>query len=90
MLRLLEEHSWKVLFTDRDGNGYVRRPGKNSGQCSAALNRDNGKVHVFSTNTDLPAGESFAPSAVYAYLKHGGNFSEAAGALRREGNGGLG
>lgn len=84
---VLERHGWKVV----KGNGYrgritLRRPdAKTKGVDADILNR------VFacwsSSEGRFETGKGYSFFAVYALLEHGGNYSEAAKALKTEGYG---
>ena len=67
-------------------NEYWRRPGKDQ-DVSATLK--NQVFWVFSSNAaPFKHDTGYGPFAVFALLEHGGNYSAAAGALRRAGYGG--
>jgi len=85
---LLETHGWQYLSTRPDGTEYWRRPGKTEGSCSATYNTALGLFYVFSSNADpFEEGQAYKLFAVYALLKHGGDYSAAAKALRDDGYG---
>ena len=65
---------------------YLRRPGKTTG-ISASWNHIPGRFYVFTTSTEFENEHCYKPSAVYAVLRHGGNWSLAAAALRKAGYG---
>lgn len=73
---LLKDHGWSKFGNGSSGELWSR-PGV-SDHSSATL-YDSGFLYVFSSNA-LPfsAGEAYSPFAVYAELKHSGNFSAAA------------
>ncbi|CAN5460273.1 hypothetical protein BH20ACI3_BH20ACI3_41910 [soil metagenome] len=73
---LLREYGWSKFGNGRAGELWSR-PGV-SDHSSATL-YDSGYLYVFSSNA-LPfsAGEAYSPFAVYAELKHSGDFSAAA------------
>jgi len=85
---LLAEHGWvriKAAAPGSGGNEYWRRPGKASGT-SATLK--DGVFYVFSSNAaPFEPNRAYAPFAVYALLEHGGDFEQAARALRIDGYG---
>lgn len=72
--------------------GFLTRPGKDSG-ISASVgmvsSRESGYpyLYVWSTSTDFAAETPYSRFAVYAALKHAGNYSEAAKQLQRDGYG---
>ncbi len=83
---VLEPEGWESVFC-RDGVTYWRRPGKESG-ISATTNYAGADVlYVFSTSTLFDAEISYTRFGAYAMLKHGGDFSAAAGSLAKEGYG---
>lgn len=89
MQALLTEAGWGVVKSRHDGTRTLRRPGKSDGQ-SATLGQGGHKtLYVFSSSA-APFEENghYTPFALYAYLKHSGNFSAAATQLAREGYGG--
>jgi len=80
---LLETHDWTLV---RPGpNQYWRRPGKENGW-SATFN---GSVfYCFSSNAPpFEMNRGYSPFAVYALLKHDGDYSAAATTLTRQGYG---
>jgi hypothetical protein len=82
---LLEKYGWKYLYNKND-NDYYRRPGKNSGSCSASL-KDR-TFFVFSSNAaPFEAWKSYSPFAVFAQLECYGDYSFAAGELASQGYG---
>jgi len=80
---VLQQHGWTLVKGGE--NEYWCRPGKQTGT-SATLK--DGVFYVFSSNA-LPfmPNEPYAPFSVYALLEHGGDFEQAARALRSEGYG---
>jgi len=82
---LLEEYGWTLFRSDSLGELWSR-PGVDD-HCSARLFSD-GALYVFSSNAaPFDAGETYKPFALYAELKHGGDFAAAAKALAAEGYG---
>lgn len=81
---LLRKHGWK----QHGASGrYWTRPGKSSG-VSASWGCVPGRFYVFTSNAaPLEAGHLYRPWHVFAHLEHGGDFSKAVGALRRNGFG---
>lgn len=79
----LEADGWSLV---RQGdNEHWCRPGKASGT-SATLK--NGVFYVFTSNAPpFEPGEAYSPFAVYALLRHGGDFSAAARDLAGQGYG---
>ncbi|MGH8192392.1 MAG: AAA family ATPase, partial [Rhodanobacteraceae bacterium] len=79
----LEKHGWTNRFGGK--NEHWCRPGK-TGATSATFNGVT--FYVFSTScAPFEAGKGYSPFRVYALLEHGGDYSQAAGALRKDGYG---
>jgi hypothetical protein len=84
---VLQEAGW-LLLDEQDGVGYWRRPGKTDGQHSATTDFVPGLFYVFSSNAaPFEANRSYTKFAVYALLKHGGDFAAAAKDLTEQGYG---
>jgi len=66
--------------------GYWRRPGKAGGTISATTNAlGTDHLHVFSANAaPFDPDENYSKFGAFALLEHGGDYSAAARALRRE------
>jgi hypothetical protein len=86
IVALLREHGWKVSF-QRAEKVYLQRPGKDGRGVSATWNVIPGRFYVFSTSTSFQNNHAYKPSAVYAHLVHGGDYSAAAKELFRQGYG---
>jgi putative DNA primase/helicase len=75
------------------GNHYWRRPGKDTGSCSAstcckATNGGHQLLHVFSSNAaPFQKGRNYSKFCAYTLLHHAGDFSAAARELARLGFG---
>jgi hypothetical protein len=83
--KLLEKYGWKYIYSNND-NDYYRRPGKNSGSCSASL-KDR-TFFVFSSNAaPFAAWKSYSPFALFTQLECHGDYSFAAGELASQGYG---
>ncbi|HKZ02289.1 MAG TPA: AAA family ATPase, partial [Pyrinomonadaceae bacterium] len=82
---LLSEHGWSKFGNSGSGEHWSRPGVKDH---SSATLFSTGTFYPFSTNA-LPfnAGEAYSPFAVYALLKHDGDFTAAARALGRQGYG---
>ena len=84
--RLLVARGWKCLGKTPDGNEHWRRPGKTEDATSATFK--DGVFYVFSSNaTPFEANHGYSQFAVYAFLEHNGNFTEAAASLLDQGFG---
>jgi len=80
---ILAKHGW--VYVRGEENEQWRRPGKETGM-SATL-KDN-VFYVFSSNAaPFEPNEAYSPFAVYTRLEHGGDWEQAASALRAEGYG---
>jgi hypothetical protein len=81
---LLTAHGW-VKTHDAPVERY-RRPGKNRGHHATLLD---GKIFYCWTSNAPPfePQKAYSPFAVYAFLEHGGDFKEAAKALKHQGYG---
>jgi len=83
---VLEDGQWKRVFV-RNGTEYWRRPGKNTG-ISATFNHIQGMFYVFSSScAPFEPRKAYSKFAVYALLKHKGDFKAAAKELVEEGYG---
>jgi putative DNA primase/helicase len=70
--------------------GFVawRRPGKTDPGISATTGRnEHDRLYVFSSSTEFDTEKPYSKFAAYALLEHGGNYADAARALRRAGYG---
>jgi hypothetical protein len=86
--QLLLDAGWEPTHMDPDGTEFLRRPGKNTPGTSASLGylrTDDGKplLFVFSSNAaPFQQHHAYDAFAAYALLKHDGDFSRAATAVR--------
>jgi len=82
---LLEEYGW-TTFRDQSIGPLLSRPGVDD-HCGARLFAS-GAFHCFTSNgAPFAINETYSPFAVYAELKHGGDYSAAAKALAKAGYG---
>jgi hypothetical protein len=83
---LLQEAGWTFAGNDNKGFEGWRRPGKTKGRSASLID---GKIfYPFSSNSHpFEPGRAYGPFSVYALLKHGGDFQEAARALQAQGYG---
>ena len=82
---LLLRYGWTYL-EKKDGRELFRRPGKNSGGCSASLK--DGVFYVFSSNAHpFQSDKGYSAFQVYSLLVHNGDFTKAADDLLRQGYG---
>lgn len=88
----LFDAGWTWAKRVEDDRGFLTRPGKDTG-ISASIgmvsSRENGYpyLYVWSTSTEFAPETPFSRFAVFASLKHKGNYSEAAKDLARLGYG---
>lgn len=85
---ILVPHGWELVST-HGGTRYWRRPGKSHGT-SASTGRadDRDRLWVWSSSTEFATETPYTKFGAYALLEHGGDYSAAAGRLRRDGYGG--
>ena len=77
---------WKVVYSS-NGVTYWRRPGKDIGISATTGRNDGDNLFVFTTSTSFEAEKPYSKFAAFAHLNHGGDFSQAAKALRTMGFG---
>ena len=83
---ILTPHGWRLTRDFGNGaNGWCR-PGKD-GRFVSATTRETGGLYVFSTTTPFDTEKPYTKFGAYAILEHGGDYTAAAAALRREGYG---
>lgn len=84
---ILTPHGWTISSRDATTT-YWTRPGKNIG-VSATTGRaqDRDRLYVFSSSTIFAPETPYTKFGAYALLNHGGDLSEAARTLAREGYG---
>ena len=70
-----------------EGRDHWVRPGKSVSQGASATTIEDGPMYVFSSSAGLTVGKGLSKADVYAHYNHGGNLSDAAKALQREGFG---
>ena len=81
---VLAQHGWRR--TKAGDNEYWCRPGKTSGASATLKDR---VFYVFSTNAaPLEPNKGYSPFGVYTLLEYGGDYEDAARALRALGYGG--
>ena len=81
-LELLQEGGWEIVF-ERNGTKYLRRPGKNRGISATFGHVAPGVFYNFTSNgSPFDVDTAYSPFAVYALLKHGGDFKAAARQLK--------
>ena len=84
---LLEAAGWQFCGLKADGNEQWTRPGKDPRNGMSATYKD-GSFYVFSSNAaPFEPNVKYSPFAVYATLRHGGDFTAAASALHTLGYG---
>jgi hypothetical protein len=82
-LGLLETAGWSIARTDGDVL-YLTRPGGTKGHIHASYGYvAPGIFYVFTTNgAPFQDGKAYTPFAIYTELEHGGDYRQAAAALR--------
>ena len=84
---LLTDAGWQFSGVKPDGNEQWTRPGKDPRNGVSATYRD-GSFYVFSSNAaPFEPNVKYSPFAVYATLRHSGDFTAAASALHTAGYG---
>ena len=84
---LLTDAGWQFCGTKPDGNEQWTRPGKDPRNGVSATYKD-GSFYVFSSNAaPFEPNVKYSPFAVYATLRHNGDFTAAASALHTAGYG---
>lgn len=83
---LFQNHGWKVTMETRD-EIQLLRPGSPTSKMSGKIFRDTRIFVCHSTSTEFSPTKGYMPSAVFALLNHGGNYSESSKALSRLGFG---
>lgn len=86
VLSFLISQGWKLINEDSK-NYNLLRPGSTTSVTSAGLRKADNIFHCFSTSTPFDPVKGYAPSSVYGILAHGGNFSDAARELLKQGFG---
>lgn len=80
---LLEKHGWKFSYTRGDRDYYLR-PGKDLGEISADVLKDE-VFFVFSTNAHpFKAQQGYSKFQAYTILEHGGDMSAASVEVMRQ------
>lgn len=84
---LLADAGWQFCGVKPDGNEQWTRPGKDPRNGVSATYKD-GSFYVFSSNAaPFEPNVKYSPFAVYATLRHNGDFTAAASALHIQGYG---
>jgi len=84
---ILEPHGWVRVFAAGEKT-FWRRPGKAFGISATTNYNGSGLLYVFSTSTPFDSERGYSKFGAHALLNHGGDFAEAARALRAQGYGG--
>lgn len=91
-----EKVSWEEILTGwkkagySNGVTYWTRPGKSSGISASTGYAGTDYLYCFTTSTDLENNRAYSKFSAYATLEHGGDFNEAAKALKNRGFGSSG
>ncbi|WLD11900.1 AAA family ATPase [Planctellipticum variicoloris] len=86
---LLPDLGLEVIDTTPAGVTRLHRKGSGNLLAATINFKGTNRLHVFSSNLDLDAEQSYSKFAVYARLQHDGDFSDATKALRSQGYGSL-
>lgn len=86
VIGLLQKHGWQIV-KEHANKIDVKRPGATTAISSGNFDKSRNWFSVFSTSTVFQPEKAYKPSAVFAILECGGNFSEAAKKLLDEGYG---
>lgn len=84
---ILIPHGWTKAHTKGDITYWVRPGKKKKDGISASTGYKGDYLYVFSTSTQFDSERAYNKFAVYAFLNHGGNFTEAARTLHQNGFG---
>lgn len=86
---LLEKNGWEYVGHGGRGESW-RHPAATADLSATILPADEERpelLHVFTSSTVFEADKQYSPYAVYTHLVHGGDFSEAARQLLKDGYG---
>ncbi|MFI6477383.1 phage/plasmid primase, P4 family [Nonomuraea sp. NPDC050663] len=83
---ILQPHGWKHARTFGRARGWTR-PGKGIGLSATTGRNDGDNLYVFSSSTIFDTEKPYSKFAAYTLLEHGGNYANAARALRLRGYG---
>lgn len=84
---ILKNAHWKVIRSRGDVTHW-QRPGKDGKGISGTTGHCGDRLYVFSSNAaPFDSGRVYNKFGAYAILEHGGNFADAARALRKAGYG---
>lgn len=83
---ILADAGWTESHTDREGRIHYKRPGSEN-PYGANWDPTRRLFYVWTTSTEFESGRAYPPSSIYAILRCGGDFSEAAKQLRKAGYG---
>lgn len=86
VIGLLEKHGWKIV-SNKGPRTFLLRPGQTDSLLSADFHHELNLFKVFSSSTQFDVGKGYSRYAVYTYLEHNGDFSEASKALYKDGFG---
>lgn len=82
--QLLIDKGWQFVETDKHGQEYWRRPGKDTGT-SATWGYKNSLFYVFSTSVqDFKPYCFYSPFQIFVKLEHGGDYMAAIHALNNQ------
>lgn len=84
---IIGPHGWRHTRNFGNARGWSR-PGKSGGLSATTGRNDGDNLYVFSSSTEFETEKPYSKFAAYALLEHGGNYANAARALRLQGYGG--
>ncbi len=80
---ILVPHGWTPVGPEANGLQYWRRPGKTIGTSATTGYAGKDLLHIFSESAEpFEGNENYGKFAAFAWLEHGGNFKDAARAIR--------
>jgi putative DNA primase/helicase len=85
---ILDSHGWRLAY-EKNGVGYWRRPGKQSGVSATTNWQGSDLLYVFSTSTAFQAQRGYSKFTAYSLLQHNSDHAAAAGEVARMGYGQL-
>jgi hypothetical protein len=86
VIELLESYGWTISSTKGDAF-YLKRPNGGSHEHHATFGYIPNTFFCFSTSTEFDSEKPYSRCAVYAVLKHGGDFKSTAKDLYQQGYG---
>lgn len=85
---VMADAGWKESHVDQQGRIHYQRPGSEN-KYGANWDPEKRLLYVFTPNGGFESEKAYSPSAIYAFLKCGGDFSQAIKEIRAAGYGEL-